>query len=147
MSGSRAIRRLKGCLIGGGHLLPPLGHGGAPFVEALQPRGDCGVRGHLHWHVDGRVDPQPALVHALPPEPVNQFATHLLLEVLAVRLLGSQTIVQHRPGLSRGLQRGGSMLPASAMACSTTLPRRAFHADVGRDDGDLTRPAGAPLRD
>ena len=51
----------------------------------------------LHRHVDRGEHAQPALIHALPAEAVDQLLPDLFLEVLAVRLLGAQTVVEHRP--------------------------------------------------
>ena len=82
--------------------LQRLGIGGlAPRVDRLQSLGNRRLGGLLHGHVDRGVDAQPALVDALPAEPVHELAAHLLLEVEPERFVGVQTVAHDqsfRPG-------------------------------------------------
>ena len=50
---------------------------------------DGGIGGALHVRIDRRVDLQPALLDALVAELLDELAAHFVLEVLAVRFLGS----------------------------------------------------------
>ena len=75
-------------------------------------------------HVDRRIDAQAALIDALPSEAIDQLAAHLLLEVLAVRLLRAQVVGErHRFRRAPASHVGRSMTPLSSIACSTTLRR------------------------
>src|SRR5207249_1678884 len=64
----------------------------ASGVDRFERLVDGCLGGDLLLHVDRREDAQTALVYALPAEPIDQLATHLFLEILAVRFLRAQYV-------------------------------------------------------
>jgi len=81
---------------------------GTPLVDPLQLLADRGFGRDLHRHVERRKDAEAALIHALPAESLDELDPHLLLEVLAVRLVRAERVAE--PHLHRA-----SRLPRRAI--------------------------------
>src|SRR6185503_3968370 len=78
----------------------------ALLLDRLDLRSESLLRRELHWHVNRREHAQAALIHALPSKAVDQLEADLLLEVLAVRIVGAERIAQGGLGLARRLPLG-----------------------------------------
>ena len=69
---------------------------GAALLDFFEAFRDLEFGGLLHVQVDRRVDLQPATVHALPAEALDECLAHLLLEVEPMRFVLPQPVVQRQ---------------------------------------------------